>query len=307
MPATPAEYAAQLEELLADLGGLIRRNGDEMESLLNEARRTILADLAQLDFDSPSRALLDRALAGVNAALRNLGDTLGRQLAATNERAFDTGAAIATAPLGAEFAVVGAGVAENQLALASAFSAELIGSITSDLRKRINGEITSVVVGAKTPQQAATAIGRNLTDPNHFRTIAHRARAIVVTEVGRAQALGTQAAQQALAETQAGLGQPAPRKRWLNAHLPGARATHLKAEADYAPNGPIGPIAIDARYRIAGIEALYPKDPSLPARESVNCHCVSITVLGEASEEALTTGRADDTRDTYAKALGQPA
>lgn len=286
MPATPAEYAAELERLLASLGTLTRSNGAAMERILDDARRSITADLAILDLENATRPLLQRALAGVDQALANLQATLGRQLAATTETAYDIGAQLATAPVGAEFAVVGAAVTGEQLAIMSSFSAELIQNITGDLRKRINAELTSVVVGAKTPGQASTAIGRNLRDPNHFTTIAHRARAIVVTEVGRAQALGAQAAQTQLEETQRGLGQPLPRKGWLNAHLPGARATHLAAEARYSPGGDPGPIPIGDHFLIAGIPALYPKDPSLPPRESVNCHCVTYTVLGDASEEA---------------------
>lgn len=282
MPATPEEYAAELKRLLADIAGLTETSGDRMTAILEDARATIISQLGELDWDSPTRALLDRALGGVNDALRTLQTTATAELAGHAETAFDLGAQLATRPLGPDFAVVGAQVTQTQLALTANFSAELVGNVTSDLRRRITAEITGVVVGAKTPQEAAKAIGRNLRDPNHFRTIAHRARAIVVTETGRAQALGTQAAQQSLAETQAGVGGPAPRKSWLNAHLPGARPTHLSAEARYAEGATPGPIPIDEHFVINGHRALYPRDPSLPASETVNCHCTSITVLPDA-------------------------
>jgi hypothetical protein len=279
MPATPAEYRRELARLLRTLDTQIDTYADAMEAILDDARRQIIGDLAQLDLDSPSRPMLARALAGVDEALTNMRRRLAGEMTAGTAATFDTGTAIATTPLGAEFTIAGSAVTTDTLAIASQFSAELIQDISSTARRRINAELTSVMVGARTPGEAAKAIGRNLHDPNHFRTIAHRARAIVVTELGRAQALGTQAAQQQLEDTQAGIGGPAPRKRWLNAHLPGARATHLEAEARYAPDGSEGPIPVRALFTVGGFQALYPRDPSLPARESVHCHCVSVTTI----------------------------
>lgn len=305
MATTPEEYARELERILADIGGIVAGSEDAMTAILEEARQTIQAHLATLDLESGTRVILERAMAGTDEALTAMRARLEAEAREAAETAFDAGAALASRPVGAEFAVGSAAITTDRLGILTQFSADLIQTISNDVRRRINGELVSVIVGAKTPGEAARAIGRNLTDPNHFRTIAHRARAIVVTEVGRAQALGTQAAQEHLAAGQRAVGGPQPRKRWLNAHLPGARATHLAAEARYAPGGDPGPIPIGERFIIAGIAALYPRDPTLPARESVNCHCVSLTVITDADEEAVSAARSGDARDAYSRGLGK--
>lgn len=300
----PAVYASELYKLLGQIGTLTGAAETGMVELLDNARRTIIIQLAELDFDSPSRAMFTRALAGVDQTLAGLAAQAGTTLAQYQADGHALGIDLALKPLGGErgFDLVGSAVSLDQLQILQGFSADLVGSLTTDLRRRITGEITSVVVGAKSPTAAATAIGRNLADPNHFSTIAHRSRAIVVTEVGRAQSLGTQAAQTQLQRslTDAGLADQV-KKRWLNAHLPGARATHLQAEAKYSPNGTIGPIPISGFFQIGGFKAFYPKDPSLPPSESVHCHCVTLTVIDEESSQAASLQVVTKARDRYDK------
>lgn len=285
-PVDPQEYASQLYDLLAKLGTLTGEAETGMIEILEEARARIEIQIAEIPWDSPSRVMLERAKAGVDQTMANLAEKMGTTVADLQAQGHAIGVDLAIKPLGGErgFEVVAANVTLDQLQIMQAYSADLVQDISDQLRKRINGEITSVIVGAKTPFAAAKAIGKNLVDPNHFSSIAHRARAIVVTEVGRAQSLGTQAAQDALQRALFDAGDPTEvRKRWLNAHLPGARATHLEAEARYAPDGEKGPIPVNAFYEVGGFKAYYPKDPSLPPSESVHCHCVSLTVLDEGS------------------------
>lgn len=292
---TPEQYAAQLYDLMAGIGKLTGDAETRMIEILEDARAEIQTQLASLDFDSPSRAMLNRAKAGVDQAMANLAQTMGTTIGELQEQGHALGVDLAIKPLGGErgFEVVSAAISLDQLQIMQAFSAELVQDISTQLRKRINAEITSVVVGAKSPLGAARAIGMNLTDANHFSTIAHRARAITVTEVGRAQSLGTQVAQTALQRQIAEAGQPTQvLKRWLNAHLPGARQTHLEAEARYSPDGTIGPIPHNAFFQVGGFKAYYPKDPSLPPSESVHCHCVTITVLDDDEGSKTVAGNA---------------
>ncbi len=300
---TPAEYARELDRILFSLGSLTAEAEAGMFDLLDTARADIQNQLAALDLESPSRALLNRAREGIDDTTRNLAESMGRTVNDLQAEGHALGVDLALDPLGPDITVLAAAVTQDQLQIAQAFSADLIQDLAGDTRRRINAELASVVVGAKSPHAAALAIGRNLTSPNHFSTIAHRARAIVVTEVGRAQALGTQGAQQALQRSFDDAGDPrVVKKRWINAHLPGARATHLEAERNYAADATPGPIPIDDAYQIAGFAALYPKDPSLPPRESVHCHCVSITVI---DEDSTLAGDEDGARDRYGKGLAK--
>jgi hypothetical protein len=307
----PDAYAHELYTVLAQIGSLTGEAETAMVELLDDARREVQRQLADLPLDSPSRSLLERARAGIDQTTANLADDMGTTLADLQDQGHALGIDLALKPLGGRQGVeaLAAGVTLDQLQIMQAFSARLIQDIPDQLRKRINGEIASVVIGAKSPHQAALAIGANLTDANHFSTIAHRARAIVVTEVGRAHALGTQNAQTALANSLANAGDTTQvKKRWLNAHLPGARATHIAAEGAYAPGSDPGPIPHDAFFQIAGHAAYYPRDPALPAGESVHCHCVAITVLDEGSTAAAgnpaTTAPA---KAAYTKAKAEKA
>lgn len=277
---TPAEYRTALNGLLAEAGTISGAAETAMVKALDDTRAEVQTVLGQLALDSPSRAVYERALAGVNSATANLAERMGTTVADYQQRGLVNGIHTAVRPVAAGITIATAAITANQLQIVSGYSANLIQGVAEDLRRRINGELVAVVTGAKSPAGAAAAIGRRLTDRNHFSTIAHRARAIVVTEVGRAHALGTQAGQQSLAKALAEAGDRRQiRKRPINAHLPGARVDHLEAEARYAPDGAVGPIPIDAAYDFGGFAALYPRDPSLPASQSVNCHCVSITVV----------------------------
>ncbi len=306
----PVEYSSQLIQLMAEIGTLEGDAVSGMIDILADAQDEIANQIAAIPWDSPSRAMLQRAQAGIDQSLANLLQTTQTNLAMWQAEGHAVGINLAIKPLGGErgFDLIAASVSLEQLQIMQGFSAELIQSIPETLRKRINAEITSVVVGAKTPFAAAKAIGFNLTDPNHFTSIAHRARAIVVTEVGRAQSLGTQVAQTELQRLLTEGGDPQQvQKRWLNGHLPGARLSHLNAEAKYAPEGSVGPIAVNAFYEIGGFKAYYPKDPSLPPSESVHCHCVSITVLVDDAGTLPPSGELGAAKKSFtaAKATAQ--
>ena len=289
----PARYRRALAAILANLDDLNGQAESDLIDLFAEIRRDVAAHVVDLA-GTPTRPMYERTIAGIDDTMRRLAERWQISLDTLQAAGFDIGETLATEPLVAggmdATLATSAGVTTDLANVLRQFSADLVQGATADLRRRINAEIVAGVVGAKTPQDVAMAIGRNLTDPNHFRTILNRARAITVTELGRAQALGTQAAQQRLA---ADLGEDEVRKRWLNAHLPGARESHIAAESRYSPEGSIGPIPIDAQFVVAGRAALYPRDPSLPASESVNCHCVSLTVLVDQADPLAGGGRAD--------------
>lgn len=279
-------YRQSLREITDNLDNLNANADRAVVDLFSGLRRQtadILSDLG----DSPSGPLYQRTLDGIDSAINDFAERWGIRLDVLQQEGFAVGEELAARPLeqataafdGSEtIQIARLGPTTDQLRILAQFRADLIQGATDELRKRVRNEVAAVAVGARSFTDAASAIGRNLTDRNHFSTVMHRARAITVTELGRAQSLATQATQERAAEDVTNL-----RKRWLNAHLPGARATHLAAEARYAEGGPVGPIPVNEPYAVGGFDAMYPHDPSLPARESVHCHCVSISVLIDPS------------------------
>lgn len=281
-----SEYRREILRLTRSLDRLDVETVRRTVAALEAAQSTVRDILLSLPDGSPSKVIYERAAAGIAQTLDDMSRTLTGLLGESTVAAYETGIRVGVGPLEAMFNGVSSAVPGYQATIAANLLPELIGGITSEAAKRIGLEISSVQIGAKTPLQAAEAIGRNLTSRNHFSTIGHRARAIVVTENGRAASIGGQYAQQELARQVA--DDPALEvtvlKRWVNSHLPGSRATHLAAEARYAPGGTVGPIPVDATYTINGVEALYPHDPSLPASESVSCKCQSRTYIPEIME-----------------------
>ena len=270
-------YRAALREVMDDLDRLNVQADRQVIDLFSQLRRQTQEIVAELG-DTPSGPLYQRTLDGIDQAMTDFANRWGFDFESEQLDAFDLGAELTAGPLEAGYNIDLArlGPTTDQLRILAQFRTDLVGGVTTELSKRIKNEVAGVLVGARSFTDAAEAIGRDLTDRNHFSTMAHRARAILVTEIGRAQALSTQSTQELAAKVLPGL-----RKRWLNAHLANPRQSHLAAEARYAENGIVGPIPIDEPYTIAGHKAMWPHDPSLPASESVHCHCVSISVLIE--------------------------
>lgn len=280
----PAAYRRQLVNILNRVG---RLKGDAISdtlALFGELRRQVVEVLA--DVTSESEQIYRQTLAQIDDAIGLFSRRYQIDMARLVAAGFDLGGELALQPVVAAGLLdnlnIGRGITQNQVEIIQAFSADLVQGLTADLRKRINGEVAGVFTGTQNPFQAATKIGRNLTDRNHFATMFHRARTIVVTEIGRAQALATQRSQEDLVQVIIDANDDTiVRKRWLNAHLPGARPTHLDAERRYTPGGSPGPIPIDEEFIVAGEKGLYPRDPSFSVGNSANCHCVSITVIDD--------------------------
>mgnify|MGYP000426980793 CR=1 FL=1 len=276
-PLDREAYRAALRETMNDLDRLNVKADRQVIDLFSGLRRQTQDIVSELG-DTPSGPLYQRTLEGIDQSMTDFANRWGFDFESSQLDAFDLGADLTAGPLEAGYNIdlLRLGPTTDQLRILAQFRTDLVGGVTTELSKRIKNEVAGVLVGARSFTDAAEAIGRNLTDRNHFSTMMHRARAILVTEIGRAQALSTQSTQEQAAEVLPGL-----RKRWLNAHLANPRQSHLAAEARYAENGIVGPIAIDEPYTIGGHKAMWPHDPSLPASESVHCHCVSISVLIE--------------------------
>lgn len=275
-----AAYRKTLDQVMGDIGKLNRTAQDQTIDLLGELRAQVVATIT--DADLGSRQMYVRTLGQIDEAIRRFVERYRTDVSRLQAQGFDLGIALSQAPLAAGGVAIGAaGISDELVDIAARFSADLIGGIGDELRKRINAELIGVTLGAQTPQDAVRKIGRNLTDPNHFRTVGARAQAIVVTEIGRVQAIASQARQNELAQIVPGL-----RKRWVHARVGDARRAHLEADARYGFDGAVGPIPVDANFSINGHAARFPRDPSLPASETVHCRCQSVPVIVEVDAAA---------------------
>lgn len=161
---------------------------------------------------------------------------------------------------------------EDQLAALTAYSTVMIASMADTARSRLLPLVQQTATGLLTPIEAMARLGRTL-DRGAFRSVALRAEAIIRTEVGRSYSVATQVAQ----EQAVAAGAPL-RKRWLAAGDARTRPSHRSA------NGQT--VAIDKPFRVGGARLMYPRDPRGPARETVQCRCVVVSVLAAAPTAA---------------------
>jgi hypothetical protein len=117
------------------------------------------------------------------------------------------------------------------------------------------------MMGGKTPQEVAAAIGKNLNDPSIFTSIAARAETITKTEMGRVFSTAAQKRMEEASRHVAGL-----EKQWIHAgHPKHARPGHEAAHGQHVPVG--------EPFNVGGTKMMYPRDPAAPLDEVINCGC----------------------------------
>ncbi len=158
------------------------------------------------------------------------------------------------------------------------YSADLIKNLTADAIEEISGYIRRGVITGQNPYNTMKAIENNV-----FREgegLFGRAETIVRTENNRIFGLANQERMD-----QAGKILPGLKKTWLATIDDRSRASHVQAQDDYAPGGPIGPNPFDEPFVIDGEDINFPGDPDGDPHEVVNCRCVSVPFMDDWEKE----------------------
>jgi len=153
------------------------------------------------------------------------------------------------------------------------FHADQITGIAQSAKERITTELQLGVMRGAKKDDVIKSIAKVLPSAAGAGTIGGRATRIVRTEVNRLHAMVTQLRMEQAAEQV-----PELKKYWLTAGDDRVRDTHIKAGEDYSPDNAI---PVDEPFIVGGLEAMYPRDPSLPAGEVINCRCRSVPVVDE--------------------------
>lgn len=162
------------------------------------------------------------------------------------------------------------GVSPTLVRTSAAYVADLVTGLSSDARQRITREVRLAALGGMSSSDLIDRIGRNLTDPSVFGTIATRAEMIARTEVSRVRSMAY--AEQA---TEAAGRYPGMLKKWVHSSsAPGATAFQAgRARPNHVRVAALDPIPMDQAFDLGSVTAMYPHDPSLPAKEVVGCRC----------------------------------
>lgn len=245
-------------------------------TLLNRLRREINTSIIEGSLTEFGMTRMRALKREIELHIREAEAKLAANILADMRRAFDLGIDIADEPV-KPFASLGITLGETAIStealrVATVFSADLIQGLTNDVRSRVNGILRRAALGTMTTQEAVAAIGTNISK-GAFKSIAARAETIFRTETLRIQSIATQLRQEANAKS-------VPdgftfQKRWLATHDARVRPEHLTAEGQT--------VEVDEYFTVGGELLLFPRDPDASAENTINCRCVSQSVIERAT------------------------
>ncbi|HXF72322.1 MAG TPA: phage minor head protein [Actinomycetota bacterium] len=290
MPVPPEvrrAFERRVDEILRQADRMTEEAVRRALELAEQTRREILDRLSSLPEGSFSarhlrglREGLDRAIAGlVGRYQREVRDLLER----AHELGIDLGeeplklAALASRSAGQ---VVPAGVVPRQtLEVLQDYSAELITRIGEEARARINSVLAQGALGVVSPHEAIRRIAGALPDASVFRSIGLRAETIYRTEAGRVLSAAAEVRMGQMADRL-----PRMRKQWVAVMDARTRPTHAAAHGQI--------VGAREQFVVGGYLARFPRDPYLPAGESISCRCWAIPVIDDDVIADLSAGRA---------------
>ncbi len=261
-----------------------KKNGRFKKEMKRQRKRKAAI---QKEAETDSRTILKRALSDIKETLANsptewdiwylsqvedniknvlkeTGDKLAQSASGQIGTAWQAGQDLIDLPLAAGGIQIHAVVPEidtKQLAAMRSFLTGKMRSISSELATKINSELGLVLIGA---QDSGTA----------RKKVAHlvgkggkkRATTIVRTELGRVYSVATQKRQEQVQEHLPGL-----KKQWRRSGKINSRVSHDIADGQI--------VGVNEPFIIGGVPLMFPRDPSGPAKETINCGCDSLPYM----------------------------
>lgn len=291
---TPQErYARELDALLAQVGRLEEQAVRRALALLTEARRRIVARLAEVPEGAFLASWLPRLQAEIERAMRGYAVQYGRYLDEQAREMFGLAARTVGGPLkAAGLALRLPGLDPNLLDILQGFRAGLVTGVADDAIRAMTTELQLGALGGLSPFQLQRRVADILrTQPNAagvFGTVASRAEAITRTELNRAFNLASEASNQQLVQAaEQTFPEWRPRKRWLNAGDARVRPAHRRAELLVQRPLMDGGEFVLVDEKGQSHKARHPLDARLPASLSVKCRCRVILDYQDEGFQAL--------------------
>lgn len=256
-----AEINSTIKRILAEKDAGIRTGTQAMLGILEDLQAQVMDELGRAALGSWDAYHLKQALDAIGAQISNFEAKAKMEARGLLKEAWGNGISLVDMPLGVEGIYTGWHLSTAVLDTLSDFAFHRLENLTADAWLKIKGELNLGILGGKTPQQVADAIGRNLTDPSIFKNIADRAEVITKTEMGRIFSQATELRMEQAAENVPGL-----EKQWIHAgHPKKARPGHLAANGQHVP--------VDQPFIVDGIQMIFPRAPGAPLDEVINCGC----------------------------------
>ena len=259
-------FEAERKKQLKRFTDSVRRINADIDDFLKKARQEIKMRLAEAPSDYQTWALTN-----VQKDIERVAEELKSELQSAGTAGFDTainiGAAVVDEPLKSAFnydlnARVQMASTEQIKAMRS-FLTDRLADVGEQVKKKINEQLGLCLIGAQNPFQAAREIATHLGTNGRSR-----ARRIVNTELGRAFSVATQ---ERLKQAQeAGLK---IKKQWRRSGKIHSRLTHDLADGQV--------VDADKPFIVGGVKMMYPRDPTAPVSETINCGCVCLPYMDD--------------------------
>lgn len=269
MPRNKTEIAFQkkVAELIRKANKLEDVEVLRVVRLLADARKEVAATVASTEWQAYR---LPQLKGQIERAMQEFGAKYGVNLRDAQREFWEQGADMVDMPLRAAGVVAYLPALDTTtLSIMQGFSTDLVQGLSRDAAARINREMTMGLMGQKTPYEVMQSVGRNLTHPSVFKSIAARAETITRTECGRVLEMAAQARM-----TEAAKSVPGLQKQWVHGHLAMVpRPEHMVA------NGQIRDV--DQPFDVGGEKLMYPRDPAGSAKNTINCGCYTVPYRAE--------------------------
>lgn len=259
-------FEAERKKQLKRFTDSVRRTNADIDDFLKKARLEIKIRLAEAPSDYQTWALTN-----VQKDIERVAEELKSELQSAGTAGFDAainiGAAVVDEPLKSAFnydlnARVQMASTEQIKAMRS-FLTDRLADVGEQAKKKINEQLGLCLIGAQNPFQAAREIATHLGTNGRSR-----ARRIVNTELGRAFSVATQ---ERLKQAQeAGLK---IKKQWRRSGKIHSRLTHDLADGQV--------VDADKPFIVGGVKMMYPRDPTAPVSETINCGCVCLPYMDD--------------------------
>jgi hypothetical protein len=242
-----------------------------VRQILEEVRKQVIAEIAAAPADSFTAYRQQQMLREINRHLYDTEASLRVELGKGISESWDAGKAMLKemAAAGSDINLTTFGISSHVVDQIKEFTWGKISAITNDAQAKIRAEISLGLLGQQTPQEVAGVIAGTLEKPGIFKGISERAEVITKTEMGRTFSMAAQKSFESAADTL-----PEMQKMWLHAgHPKSPRIYHLNLNGDIKD--------VDQPFLVGNISMMYPRDPTAPVSEIINCGCMHVPYMAE--------------------------
>lgn len=256
-----AKPKAAINQILKEKAAGIRTGTQSMLAILEDLRKQVINEIGLAALESFDYHRLKQMIPTIEFQIKNFREKAALEAVGLLEKYWGMGQNLVDAGLSASGVSVGFALSSSALDATKDFTVSLIKGLSEEAQNKIETELHLGVLGQKTPQEVAQAVGLNLDSPSIFKNIATRAEVITQTEMGRVFSQATQYRMEEASRQVEGL-----EKMWVHAgHPKTPRIGHVVAHGQHVP--------VDQPFIVDGVPIMFPRAPNAPLSEVINCGC----------------------------------